>query len=391
MARVVLENISKTFLGPKRVQIQAVRDFSIEIQDQEFMVLVGPSGCGKTTILRLIAGLEELTSGIIRIGHQEVSRVEPKDRDVAMVFQNYALYPHMTVYENMAFSLKLRKFSKGEIDLRVRQAAETLELGSVLNRLPPALSGGQRQRVAVGRAIVRQPKAFLFDEPLSNLDAKLRAQMRLELRRLHRQLAATMIYVTHDQVEAMTLGDRIAVINDGMLQQVAEPLELYHHPANLFVAAFLGWPPMNFFHGIIETVRGALWFEAQDGVPDGSHKSGAVWAMEIPSEFSNALTGYLGRSVTLGMRPEDIQPVPVPETTHSSRPNPPEQGTLPNGTVELLEPMGAESFLHLAISGGRCVVRVPPTFRPTPGDRFLLQFHLERAVFFDPETGNAIR
>src|SRR5262245_37140059 len=254
MAQVQLEQVSKVYPGG----VAAVREVTLDIADGEFVALVGPSGCGKTTTLRMIAGLEDVSAGSIRIGGRVVNKVHPKDRDIAMVFQNYALYPHMTVYENMAFGLKLRKMPKDEIDRRVREAAEILNLGHLLERRPKALSGGQRQRVAVGRAIVRKPHVFLFDEPLSNLDAKLRVQMRVELKRLHDRLQTTMVYVTHDQVEAMTMGDRICVMKDGDVQQVAPPLELYHNPVNKFVAGFIGNPPMNFADVKVESKGGDI-------------------------------------------------------------------------------------------------------------------------------------
>src|SRR6266702_3731404 len=252
VARVVIEHLSKVFTGPRGESIHAVVDASLSVEDKEFVVLVGPSGCGKTTTLRLIAGLEEASSGVISIDGKVVNDLAPRDRDIAMVFQNYALYPHMSVYENMAFGLKVRNHPKEEIDKRVKEAAEILDLLPCLDRKPAALSGGQRQRVAVGRAIVRQPKVFLFDEPLSNLDAKMRVQMRTELTKLHQRLQATMIYVTHDQTEAMTMGDRIVVINDGVVQQTDAPLVLYNEPVNLFVAGFLGSPPMNFVKGTLK-------------------------------------------------------------------------------------------------------------------------------------------
>src|SRR5580658_5638036 len=268
MAQVLLENLSKVFPEKGGPGVVAVKRINLQIEDREFMVLVGPSGCGKSTTLRMIAGLEEITEGTVRIGGQVVNDVLPKDRDIAMVFQNYALYPHMTVYENMAFGLKLRKFSKPEIDARVREAAAMLGLESYLARKPKALSGGQRQRVALGRAIVRKPKVFLFDEPLSNLDAKMRVQMRTEISKLHLRLATTMIYVTHDQVEAMTMGDRICMMKDGRIQQVAQPLEIYNQPANMFVAAFIGSPPMNFFEGAIVAKEGRLFFSEKKSGDD---------------------------------------------------------------------------------------------------------------------------
>src|SRR5580658_4505378 len=266
MAQVLLENLSKVFPEKGGPGVVAVKRINLQIEDREFMVLVGPSGCGKSTTLRMIAGLEEITEGTVRIGGQVVNDVLPKDRDIAMVFQNYALYPHMSVYDNMAFGLKLRKFSKAEIDARVREAAAMLGLEPYLARKPKALSGGQRQRVALGRAIVRKPKVFLFDEPLSNLDAKMRVSTRSEISRLHARLGATMIYVTHDQVEAMTMGDRICVMKDGNIMQVAEPLTLYDEPDNLFVAGFIGSPPMNFFNGIVRRAGGHVSFVEDNAV-----------------------------------------------------------------------------------------------------------------------------
>jgi len=288
MAEVVLTDVTKVFPP----DVVAVDGMNLHIQDREFVVLVGPSGCGKSTTLRMIAGLEEITAGEIRIGQRVVNDVPPKDRDIAMVFQNYALYPHMTVYKNMAFALKMRKYPKREIDARVREAARVLGIEELLDRKPKALSGGQRQRVAVGRAIVRQPKAFLFDEPLSNLDAKLRVEMRAELKRLHRQLQTTTIYVTHDQEEAMTLGDRIVVMRDGLVQQVGAPLEVYAAPANRFVAGFVGTPPMNFLAGRLVAEDGGLYFD------EGSFR------IRLADAQAGALGQWVGREVVLGVRPE---------------------------------------------------------------------------------------
>ena len=292
MAEVVLEGVSKVFPGG----VQAVRNMDLAIRDEEFIVLVGPSGCGKSTTLRMVAGLEEITSGTVRIGERVVNDVPPKDRDIAMVFQNYALYPHMTVYRNMAFALKLRKFAGREIDRRVRHAAEVLGIEELLDRKPKALSGGQRQRVAVGRAIVRQPAAFLFDEPLSNLDAKLRVEMRAELKRLHRRLQTTTIYVTHDQEEAMTLGDRIVVMKDGQVQQCGPPLEVYDRPANRFVAGFVGTPPMNFFEGRLAGKDGGVYFDE------------GTASLLLPDELSGALAsaGRADGEAVLGVRPEAL-------------------------------------------------------------------------------------
>jgi len=289
MAEVVLQNLTKRFR-----EVVALQDLTLTVNDKEFLVLVGPSGCGKTTALRLIAGLEEATAGTIRIDNQVVNDVAPKDRDIAMVFQNYALYPHMSVYDNMAFGLRLRRFPKDEIDRRVKEVAEMLGLSHSLRRKPKELSGGERQRVALGRAIVRKPKVYLMDEPLSNLDAKLRVATRAELIRLHRELATTTIYVTHDQLEAMTMGDRIAVLDRGLMQQVDTPLNLYHKPANLFVAGFIGSPAMNFLEAKITASDGTYFVES------------AGLRLALPPEKCANLRPYLGKAVIFGIRPEDI-------------------------------------------------------------------------------------
>jgi len=288
MAEVVLDNVTKVFPGP----VLAVDRVSLHVSDEEFIVLVGPSGCGKSTTLRMVAGLEDLTEGTIRIGGRIVNNVAPKDRDIAMVFQNYALYPHMTAYRNMAFSLKLRKYPRKQIDQRVRQTADVLGIGELLDRRPKSLSGGQRQRVALGRAIVRQPKAFLFDEPLSNLDAKLRVEMRAELKRLHRQLRTTTLYVTHDQEEAMTLGERIVVMKDGVVQQCGRPLEVYDRPVNRFVAGFVGMPCMNFLKGRLIAEDGGVFFD------EGTAR------IRLPDDRAKALRRRTGQEVVLGVRPE---------------------------------------------------------------------------------------
>ncbi|MHC4704930.1 MAG: ABC transporter ATP-binding protein, partial [Planctomycetota bacterium] len=290
MARILLENVTKVFDGG----IPAVCNFSLEVADGEFMVIVGPSGCGKTTTLRMIAGLEEITTGNIYIGEDIVNSISPKDRDIAMVFQNYALYPHMTVRQNMEFALRMRKVSQAETDRRIGEAARLLGIGRLLDRRPRALSGGQRQRVAVGRAIVRNPSAFLFDEPLSNLDARLRLAMRAELKELHRRLRTTTIYVTHDQAEAMSLGERICVMNDGAIQQIAAPVEIYDHPANKFVAGFLGTPPMNFLQGRIEAGGDTLYFTIGEDT------------VALPQQLKTTLGEYCDREMTLGIRPEDM-------------------------------------------------------------------------------------
>jgi multiple sugar transport system ATP-binding protein len=321
LAEVVLDKVTKVYAGG----VEAVKSASIVIADKEFVVLVGPSGCGKSTTLRMVAGLEEITKGTISIGGTVVNDVAPKDRDIAMVFQNYALYPHMTVYKNMAFGLKLRKFPKEEIDTRVRDAARILGIPELLDRRPKQLSGGQRQRVAVGRAIVRQPKAFLFDEPLSNLDAKLRVEMRAELKKLHQRLQTTMIYVTHDQVEAMTLGDRIVIMKDGAIDQVDEPLTIYRQPVSKFVASFIGTPPMNFLEGSLEGAGNGLVFV------DGELK------IALGNRLSDLLAGKDGAKVSLGVRPEDI---------HMEAAEYPE-GARFRCKIDVVEPLGDEMIVYL--------------------------------------------
>ena len=326
MAEVVLEGVTKVYSG----DITAVRDVDVKIADKEFVVLVGPSGCGKSTTLRMVAGLEEITSGTIRIGDRVVNDVPPKDRDIAMVFQNYALYPHMTVYNNMAFGLKLRKFPVAEIDGRVKEAARILGIMDLLSRKPKALSGGQRQRVAVGRAIVRQPAAFLFDEPLSNLDAKLRVGMRAELKKLHQRLATTMIYVTHDQIEAMTLGDRIVIMRDGVIQQIDEPLTIYRQPENRFVAGFIGTPPMNFLRGKIQQDSGTKTFVAE-GVK-----------LSLPGWMDESVSGLDGKACHLGIRPEDLS-----DKTGAGL----AEGDKISARVDVVEPLGDEMIVYLGVAG----------------------------------------
>jgi len=327
MARVLLENISKIYDN----DFEAVKNTNLEIADEEFMVIVGPSGCGKTTTLRMIAGLEEISGGTIHIGDRIVNDVPPKDRDIAMVFQNYALYPHMTVRQNMAFGLKLRKFPKAEIKQRVEDAAKMLGIESQLAKKPKALSGGQRQRVALGRAIVRNPAAFLFDEPLSNLDAKLRVTTRAELKALHHRLQTTSVYVTHDQAEAMTLGDRICVMYEGIIQQVAPPMEVYDKPVNRFVAGFLGTPPMNFFDGTIETKNHETLFTLTDG-------------MSVKLSGSNSkLSSYAGQKMVFGIRPEHLTPEPIEGQTDNTL----------NAVVNVVEPLGDRKDVYLTASNGQ--------------------------------------
>jgi multiple sugar transport system ATP-binding protein len=372
VAKVVLENICKIYPGG----VKAVDNANLTIDDQEFVVLVGPSGCGKSTTLRMIAGLEEISSGNIYIDGKRVNDVPPKDRDIAMVFQNYALYPHMTVYKNMAFGLKLRKYPKEEIDKRVRDAAQILGItDEQLERKPKALSGGQRQRVAVGRAIVRKPKAFLFDEPLSNLDAKMRVQMRTEISKLHNQLNSTMIYVTHDQVEAMTMGDRIVVMKDGLIQQVANPIELYDNPKNMFVAGFIGSPSMNFFKGALQQQGGGLAFVENT---NGSGKPGISFT--VGDALTKSLAGYVGKPIVFGIRPEAIK--------HGTAAGAQER-TVP-ATVDVVEPMGAEIFLHLTTGGHVFTARVDAHDKSKVGQQVDLVLDLRKCRFFDQQTEQTI-
>jgi multiple sugar transport system ATP-binding protein len=369
MARVVLENVVKTYPGVGRqAAFAAVKGINLEVKDGEFMVLVGPSGCGKSTSLRMIAGLEEITRGTISIDGRIVNDVLPKDRDIAMVFQNYALYPHMNVYDNMAFGLKLRKFAKPEIDRRVKETARLLGLESMLDRKPKALSGGQRQRVAVGRAIVRQPKVFLFDEPLSNLDAKMRVSMRTEISKLHARLGATMIYVTHDQVEAMTMGDRICVMNAGEIIQTDEPLALYNQPKTLFTAGFIGSPPMNLFRGTLRTNGDTVQFV------ESSH-NGSALALVLPDALARRAREWLGRAVVFGVRPEDVHHAPSASS-----------GAGADVQVDLAEPMGAETFLHLTTGATSFIARVGSNDRHRTGESLRVAFNLDRAHLFDAET-----
>ncbi|MDP0499868.1 MAG: sn-glycerol-3-phosphate ABC transporter ATP-binding protein UgpC [Verrucomicrobiota bacterium JB022] len=371
MAKVLLQNLTKIYPGTRKTSaFNAVKGIDLEIRDREFMVLVGPSGCGKSTTLRMIAGLEEITSGRIVIDERPVNDVAPKDRDIAMVFQNYALYPHMTVYENMAFGLKLRKQSRQEIDRQVREAAAMLDLEPLLERKPKALSGGQRQRVAVGRAIVRKPKVFLFDEPLSNLDAKMRASTRTELSRLHDRLGVTMIYVTHDQIEAMTMGDRICVMNAGEIMQVADPLTLYNQPANLFVAGFIGSPPMNLIAGTLQRdAQGSLFVE------DGAE--GAGIQVRLDDRVAGTAKVTQGQKVVLGIRPEDVL---------ESEKAPADASNPCMFKVDVSEPMGSETYLYLNTASTQIIARIPPTDRFEPGQIASMCFDLSKAHLFDAET-----
>ncbi len=356
MAEVALQNVNKNF-----DEVYAVRDVNLSIHDKEFIVLVGPSGCGKTTTLRMVAGLESISSGRILIDDKVINDLPPMDRDIAMVFQNYALYPHMSVYDNMAFGLKMRKFDRADIGRRVQEAAEILGIQGLLQRKPRQLSGGQRQRVALGRAIVRHPQVFLFDEPLSNLDAKLRVQMRVELKKLHSRLNTTAIYVTHDQVEAMTLGDRVVVMRDGLVQQVGEPLELYNEPANRFVAGFLGSPAMNFAAVTVRSVDGALWAE-DDGI-----------RIMVPEETAGRLGRYAGTQVTMGIRPEDLHV--------ASAADPAELGF--EAAVEVVEKLGSEILLDVAVGRNTMVASVEPDVRVGIHEKLRLAINPERLHFFD--------
>ncbi len=371
MAKVLLEKIYKTYKGDKGREVIAVEDVNLAIEDKEFLVLVGPSGCGKSTTLRMLAGLEEITRGNIFIEDRRVNDVPPKDRDIAMVFQNYALYPHMTVYQNMAFGLELRKFPKQEIKQRVKEAAQILGLSDeMLERKPKALSGGQRQRVAVGRAIVRKPKAFLFDEPLSNLDAKMRVQMRMEISRLHQRLETTMIYVTHDQVEAMTMGDRIVVMSNGRIQQVAKPLEIYNHPSNLFVAGFIGSPPMNFIEGRIITNGSNLAFQelSEKGDP------GTI-LLNVTETQSKKLTGKVGQRVVMGVRFEDLgdkYSMPSHDPSH-----------VIHGKLDVIEPMGVETHLYIFTGNHNLIARSTTHIQPELGHDLQININMEKAHFFD--------
>jgi len=375
MAQVIFKDVGKAFPTPLAPQpfwskkpasgreVWAVKNLNLTIREGEFLVLLGPSGCGKSTTLRMLAGLEEVTRGEIYIGERLVNHIAPKDRDIAMVFQNYALYPHMNVFDNLAFSLKLRKVEREEIKKRVTYAAQMLELGELLERKPKELSGGQRQRVAMGRAIVRNPQVYLMDEPLSNLDAKLRSQMRAELQKIHQTLQVTTVYVTHDQAEAMTLGQRLVLMKNGVVQQTGTPLELYDQPANQFVAGFLGTPPMNFITGRLEEKDNLLYFKTPER------------DFSLPPQFKAKLTPYLTDELTLGLRPENIyleaaeNPLPCELKAH----------------VETTEMMGNEIILHLKNDSHRLTARVAPDAGLIPGDTVTLYIDLSKAHFFSQE------
>jgi multiple sugar transport system ATP-binding protein len=363
MAEVRLENVSKIY----NEKVKAVDQVNLTIHDKEFMVLVGPSGCGKSTTLRMVAGLEDISEGKIFIDDVLVNEIPPKDRDIAMVFQNYALYPHMTVFDNMGFGLKLRKFSKEDIRVRVHEAAEILDLKNLLERRPKELSGGQRQRVAVGRAIVRKPKVFLFDEPLSNLDAKLRVQMRVEISKLHQKLEATMIYVTHDQVEAMTMGDRITVMKDGLVQQVESPAHLYARPANKFVAGFIGSPAMNFFSGKL-VYNGSTFFENK------------AFRLQLPEKLTKGILKEKATNIILGVRPEDFSLLSIEKDSKSSM----------EAIVEVIEPMGSENYLYLRTDEQSFIIKTAPSTNVKINDKIQLHINLENIHLFDEMSSKAL-
>ena len=365
MAEVALRNVVKRY-----DDVEAVRNISLDIPDNEFVVLVGPSGCGKSTTLRMIAGLEEVTAGDIYIGGEVVNDLPPKDRDIAMVFQNYALYPHMTAFENMSFGLKLRKFSKEEIKRRVDTAARILDITELLDRKPKALSGGQRQRVAMGRAIVRNPKVFLFDEPLSNLDAKLRVQMRTEIKRVHQMVKTTTVYVTHDQVEAMTLADRVVVMNGGSIEQIATPHDLYHHPKTRFVAGFIGSPAMNFIRCRLEGNGAGSRVRISDEI-----------SLPIPQSRSARFDAYTGKELIFGLRPEHIT-----EPRRSDR----DQNSEFTATLDVVEPMGMETMVFFTVDGQEVCGRVDPGSAKGPGETMRLYANMNHMHLIDPQGGTVL-
>ena len=374
MASLSLRNVYKRYPGG----VTAVIDFNLEIKDKEFIIFVGPSGCGKSTTLRMVAGLEEISEGEIYIGDRLINDVAPKDRDIAMVFQNYALYPHMSVFDNMAFGLKLRKTPKDEIRRRVEEAARVLDIEHLLERKPKALSGGQRQRVALGRAIVREPKVFLLDEPLSNLDAKLRAQMRTEISKLHQRLGTTFIYVTHAQTEVMTMGTRIVVMKSGVMQQVDTPQNLYLYPCNLFVAGFIGSPQMNFIDSVI-LKEGDKYF-VEFGSEDTKTRAGVKYKIELPASKNkdNCLEAYVGKEVIMGIRPENVHnEEDLVEKFKAG---------MVEADVEVTELMGAETYLYMDCEGQKINARVAPTNTARPGDKIKIAMEPEKIHLFDKDT-----
>jgi multiple sugar transport system ATP-binding protein len=372
MAEVILEHISKVYNDGRKnnAGLKAINDISFTVHDKEFLVIVGPSGCGKSTLLRMIAGLEEIDEGTLSIDGKRINELSPRDRDIAMVFQNYALYPHMTVYDNMAFGLKLKHYSKQEIKERVMQTAQLLEIESELDRKPKTLSGGQRQRVAIGRAIIRRPKVFLFDEPLSNLDAKLRSQMRIELQKLHRAIDATMIYVTHDQVEAMTLGDRIAVLNKGKLMQLDTPLQLYNYPENKFVAGFIGSPTINFIEGVIKNINGYSFIHEASGC-----------CISLGINIADTLKKYIDKPIQIGIRPEHILICEENDLLNK-----------PDCSLEVMahENMGNEQLIYLSHGDLSLILRSTPRELTDVGMKHGIRFLTSKIIFIDVETGKVI-
>jgi len=366
MAQVMLKNVCKSF-----GKTEVVKNVSLEVNDKEFCVLLGPSGCGKTTTLRMIAGLEETSKGAIYIDGKLVNNVEPKNRDIAMVFQNYALYPHMSVWKNMAFALKLKGYHMKDITERVKESAKMLELEELLDRLPKQLSGGQKQRVAVGRAIVRKPKVFLFDEPLSNLDAKLRAQMRTELKKLHQHLQSTVIYVTHDQIEAMTMGDKVVVMKDGVIHQIADPFNIYYNPADRFVAGFMGSPPTNFMECIVIKKNGGLYLDEGTSIIKANEK------------MALALEGYINKKVILGIRPEHIYDRLFYSDVRT-------EGKMLMVTIEVVEPVGSEKYLYLTTGKNTFIARVDAYNKAEVNQDIEVVFDIDKAHLFDIETEKAI-
>ena len=371
MAEVVLKDIYKEYVEGTPV----VQEFNLEIQDKEFVVFLGPSGCGKTTTLKMIAGLEDITRGEIYIDGKLVNDAAPKDRDIAMVFQSYALYPHLTVFENMAFSLRARKFPQDEIKERVERTAELLKIREFLDRRPRFLSGGQRQRVALGRAIVRKPKVFLMDEPLSNLDAKLRVHMRFELNKIHRELEATIIYVTHDQIEALTLGDRLVLMKDGIVQQIGDPRTMYNRPANVFVAGFIGSPSMNFLDGKLDAENGSLWLDLD------------AFRLKVPPQAKN-LDDYIDKNIIVGFRPEDI--------SDKDRAGFASTGNVMTARIDVIEPIGSEELLYVSAGKHTFVAEIPEISGEATAKRALVEkeielaFNMDKLHLFDPETEKAI-
>ncbi len=379
MANVTFDKVVKRYSG----DVLAVKDLTMEVKDKEFLVLVGPSGCGKSTALRMIAGLEEISDGTISIGDRVVNNVAPKDRDIAMVFQNYALYPHMNVFDNMGFALKLRHMPKAQIKERVDAVADSLGIKHLLERKPRALSGGQRQRVALGRAIVREPQVFLMDEPLSNLDAKMRVSTRAEINKLHQRLQTTTVYVTHDQVEAMTMGDRIAVMKDGILQQLDTPQRLFNNPVNMFVAGFIGSPAMNLFNLTVEQVNSDAYLTSA-----GTGQDSAI-RLRVPDRYRNQMLQYTGKPVVFGLRPQDIHDTHFAKGMLAEDENPEDLVNV-STRVDVVEPMGSEVYIYLLNGQNSINARVDARTEVKPGDSIDVSFNMDKMHAFDPDTQQSI-